>query len=71
MINVRRGSVAKEAIHIIIGITEDGHKDIAAYRIYPHEGASNYTDMLRDLYERGLEQVLLIVSDGLSGIKDA
>ena len=71
MINVRRDSVAKEALHIIIGITEDGHKDILDYRVYPHEGASNYTDMLRDLYERGIEQVLLIVSDGLSGIKNA
>lgn len=71
MINVRRDSVAKEALHIIIGITEDGHKDILDYRIYPHEGASNYTDMLLDLYERGVKEVLLIVSDGLSGIKDA
>lgn len=71
MINVRRDSVAKEALHIIIGITEDGHKDILDYRVYPHEGASNYTDMLRDLYERDIEQVLLIVSDGLSGIKNA
>lgn len=71
MINVRRDSVAKEALHIIIGITEDGHKEILDYRVYPHEGASNYTDMLNDLYERGLKEVLLIISDGLSGIKDA
>ena len=27
--------------------------------------------MLNDLYERGLKQVLLIITDGLSGIKDA
>lgn len=47
MINVRRGTVAKEAIHIIIGITKKGHKDILDYRVYPHEGPSNYTDMLR------------------------
>lgn len=70
MINVRRESVAKEALHIILGITEDGHKEILDYRVYPHEGASNYTDMLNDLYERGLRKVLLIMSDGLSGIKD-
>lgn len=56
MINVRRDSVAKEALHIIIGITEDGHKDILDYRVYPHEGASNYTDMLRDLYERDIDR---------------
>lgn len=65
MLNVRRDSVSKEALHIIIGITEDGHKDILDYRLYPNEAASNYTDMLQDLYERGLEEVLIIVSDGL------
>lgn len=71
MLNVRRGSVAKEALHIIIGITEDGHKDILDYRLYPNEAASNYTDMLQDLSERGLEEVLIIISDGLTGIRDA
>jgi putative transposase len=71
MLNVRRDSVAKEALHIIIGITEDGHKDILDYRLYPNEAASNYTDMLQDLSERGLEEVLIIISDGLTGIRDA
>ena len=71
MLNVRRDSVAKEALHIIIGITEDGHKDILDYRLYPNEAASNYTDMLQDLYERGLKEVLIIISDGLTGIRDA
>lgn len=71
MLNVRRDSVAKEALHIILGITEDGHKDILDYRLYPNEAASNYTDMLQDLSERGLEEVLIIISDGLTGIRDA
>lgn len=71
MLNVRRDSVAKEALHIILGITEDGHKDILDYRLYPNEAASNYTDMLQDLFERGLEEVLIIISDGLTGIRDA
>lgn len=71
MLNVRRDTVAREALHIIIGITEEGHKDVLDYRLYPHEAASNYTDMLQDLYERGLEEVLIIISDGLIGIKEA
>lgn len=71
MLNVRRDTVAREALHIIIGITEEGHKDVLDYRLYPHEAASNYTDMLQDLYDRGLEEVLIIISDGLTGIKEA
>lgn len=71
MINVRRDTVAKEALHIIVGITPEGYKEILDYRIYPTESASNYKDMLIDLQNRGLKEVLLIVSDGLKGIKDA
>ncbi|NLW14801.1 MAG: IS256 family transposase [Erysipelothrix sp.] len=71
MINVRRDTVAKEALHIIVGISEDGHKDILDYRLFPHEAASNYTDMLLDLYDRGVKEVLIIISDGLKGIRDA
>lgn len=71
MINVRRDTVAKEALHIIIGISEDGHKDVLDYRLFPSEGASNYTEMLEDLKDRGLTEVLLIITDGLKGIKDA
>ena len=34
MINVRRDSVAKEALHIIVGITEEVHKEVLDYRLY-------------------------------------
>ena len=59
----------KESLHIIIGITEDGYKDIIVYRISFHESDSSYTDMLRDLYEWGLEHVLLILSDSYLELK--
>lgn len=45
--------------------------DILDYRLYPNEAASNYTDILQNLYERGLKEVLIIISDGLTGIRDA
>lgn len=70
-INVRRDSVSKEALHILIGITVEGTKEVLDYRLYPSESALNYQEMLRDLKSRGLEEVLLFVSDGLTGIKDA
>ena len=47
MINVRRDTVAKEALHIIIGISEDGNKDVLDYRLYPSEGSFNYTEIAR------------------------
>ena len=41
------------------------------YAILSSESALNYAEMLRSLKKRGLEQVLLFVSDGLVGLPDA
>jgi len=68
---LRRDTVAKEALHVILGITPDGKKEVLDYAIYPTESASNYEDMLVNLKQRGLKEVLLFVSDGLIGIRDA
>ena len=70
-LNVRRDSVDKEALHVILGITPDGYKEILDYALYPSESASNYEQMLQNLKERGLSEVLLFVSDGLQGMADA
>lgn len=70
-LSLRRDCVAKEALHVILGITPDGCKEVLDYAIYPSESASNYEDMLTGLKQRGLEEVLLFVSDGLAGMADA
>lgn len=70
-LNVRRDTVDKEAVHVLLGITPDGRKEVLEYALYPTESASNYEEMLADLKQRGLKEVLLFVSDGLTGIRDA
>lgn len=70
-IPVRRGTVSKEAVHVIIGITEEGHKEVVDFAVYPTESANNYREMLRGLKKRGLKDVLLFVSDELTGLADA
>ena len=70
-LNVRRDSVAKEALHILIGITPDGTKELLDFALYPTESAENYKEMLNGLKERGVQQVLLFVTDGLKGLKSA
>lgn len=64
-INVRRDSVAKEAMHILMGINAAGHKEILDYRLFPSESCENYREMLKDIKGRGVKEVLLFVSDGL------
>lgn len=70
-LNLRRDSVSKEALHVMLGITPDGKKEILDYALFPTEAAANYAEMLRGLKERGLEEVLLFVSDGLTGIRNS
>lgn len=70
-INVRRDTVAKEAVHIIIGIDSEGHKEVLDFNLYPTESATNYCEMLADLKSRGLEEVLIFVSDELTGLSEA
>lgn len=67
---VRRDSVAKEALHILLGITPEGSKEVLDYRLYPSESSENYREMLQDIRSRGVEDVLLFVSDGLIGLRE-
>ena len=70
-LNVRRDSVAKEPLHVLLGITPDGTREILDYALYPTEAAVNYEEMLTSIKERGVKQVLLFASDGLEGMRDA
>jgi len=63
-LNVRRDKVGKEALHMLIGIDAEGYKEVLDYALYPTESCLNYKEMLLDLKTRGLEQVLLFISDG-------
>ena len=70
-VSVRRDSVQKEAMHTIIGIDEQGHKEVLEYGLFPSESKENYRSLLQSLKSRGLKGVLLFVSDGLTGLQDA
>ena len=70
-LNVRRDSVNKEALHILLGITPEGFKEIISFRLYPSESSENYKEMLCDIQDRGVQEVLLFVSDGLRGLTEA
>ena len=68
---VRRETVSKEAVYIAVGICEDGSKEVLAYTIAPTESTYNWQELLEELKERGVEDVLLFISDGLKGMADA
>lgn len=69
-VNVRRDTVRKEALHILIGISDKGNKEIIDYQLYPSESSENYREMMKNIRSRGVEEVLLFVSDGLKELRD-
>lgn len=70
-IPVRRETVSKEAVYIAVGINEDGNKEVLSYMIAPTESAYNYKELLEDLKARGVQDVLLFISDGLKGMAES
>ena len=67
-IALKRDTVSKEAVYIAVGICPDGSKEVLSYTIAPTESAFVWKELLQDLKERGVEEVLLFISDGLKGI---
>lgn len=57
-LNVRRDSVAKEPLHVLLGITPDGTREVLDYALYPTEAAANYEEMMESIKKRGVKQVL-------------
>ena len=70
-IPLKRKTVAKEAIHIAVGIRPDGSKEVLSYAIAPTESITIWEEILLDLQERGLKNVLLFITDGLKGVVGA
>lgn len=63
-IPLKRNTVQKEALHVLLGITPDGRKEVLDYAVAANENNSTYKQLLKNIKERGAEEVLLFVTDG-------
>jgi len=67
-INVRRERVKKEAYYILLGLKEDNTREIISIFNIPTESSLGWQEVLKEIKERGVEEVGLFVTDDLSGI---
>jgi transposase-like protein len=65
------GLVRNKAIYLALGILPDGSRDILGLWIEHTEGAKFWLKVFNDLKTRGVEDVLIAVSDGLKGIPES
>ena len=65
------GVVSKKAVHIALGVTMEGEKEILGFYIGESESAKYWTNVLNQLKNRGVQDILIMCSDGLKGLKEA
>ena len=65
------GQVASEAVLIVSGIAESGHRDILSLEVAHTETEATYADLFKDLKKRGLKGVQLVISDHHEGLQNA
>lgn len=63
--------VIKKAAYIVLGVDKFGMKDVLGIWIGENESAKFWLGVLNDLKKRGLKDILIMCSDGLTGIKEA
>ena len=65
------GVVRNKAIYLALGVLPDGTRDILGIWIETTEGAKFWMKVFNDLKTRGVEDVLIAVTDGLKGMPEA
>ena len=65
------GIIKKLAAYVILGITAEEKKEVLTIEIGQNESAKYWLSVLNNLKNRGVNDILIICADGLTGIKEA
>lgn len=70
--SVRNNNVIQKlAAYVILGINDEGHKEILSIQIGENESSKFWLSTLNELKNRGVNDILILCADGLSGMKEA
>lgn len=65
------GVIRKLAAYVILGLTLEGKKEVLSIQIGENESSKYWLSVLNELKNRGVKDILILCSDGLTGIKEA
>jgi putative transposase len=65
------GTVTKKAVYVALGTTLDGQRDVLGLWVQGSEGARFWLQVLTELKNRGLQDMLFVCCDGLTGLGQA
>jgi transposase-like protein len=66
-----KGVVQNKAVYTVMGVAADGQKDILGFWVQATEGAKFWLTIFGELRQRGVQDILVMCADGLSGIAEA
>jgi len=65
------GRIVNKAVHIVLGVTFEGKKEVLGMWIAENEGAKYWLHVLTELKNRGVEDIFIACVDGLKGFPEA
>ena len=70
--SVRQDSiVSKLAAYVVVGINDSGRKEVLTLEIGENESSKYWLGIINSLKNRGVQDILILCSDGLTGLKEA
>lgn len=63
--------IVNKAVHMAIGVTMEGIKEVLSFWIDKNEGAKFWLKVVTELKNRGINDIFIACVDGLKGFPDA
>ena len=71
-VSLKRGdNYSKEAVYVMYGVKDDNTRELLLLEVNPTEGSGMWGEYFTQLKKRGVEEIDLIIADGLVGFADA
>jgi putative transposase len=72
VIKVRdKSGVHNQSLYLVVGVQPDGSKDVLGMWLQASEGAKFWLTILSELRQRGVQDILVLCADGLTGLPEA
>lgn len=66
-----QGSVQNKSLYIVIGVDDEGKREVLGLWLQRTEGAKFWLSILNELRHRGVQDILFLCADGLTGLSEA
>lgn len=65
-----KGRVINKTVYVVLGLSNTGHKEVLGLWIHESESAAFWMSVFGDLQARGVEDILIVCSDNLTGLSE-